>query len=129
MQEAFLRWHRHRSRRGTRTRGLAASGGHAAVPRRAEIGAQEARNLCRPVVARARRSQPTTTRSMTSRCRLMLALERLSPLERAAFLLHDVFGLGFEEIAETIGRDPTAMPPARQPRPHPCACRAAPFRR
>lgn len=39
---------------------------------------------------------------------LMLALERLSPLERAAFLLHDVFGLGFEEIAATIGRDQAA---------------------
>ena len=39
---------------------------------------------------------------------LMLALERLSPLERAAFLLHDVFGIGFEEIAETIQRSPTA---------------------
>ena len=39
---------------------------------------------------------------------LMLALERLSPLERAAFLLHDVFGLGFEEVAETIERDPAA---------------------
>jgi RNA polymerase sigma-70 factor (ECF subfamily) len=38
---------------------------------------------------------------------LMLALERLSPLERAAFLLHDVFGVSFEEIAETIGREPT----------------------
>lgn len=37
---------------------------------------------------------------------LMLALERLSPLERAAFLLHDVFGLGFEEVATTIQRDP-----------------------
>jgi RNA polymerase sigma-70 factor (ECF subfamily) len=36
---------------------------------------------------------------------LMMALERLSPLERAAFLLHDVFGAGFDEIAETIGRD------------------------
>jgi RNA polymerase sigma-70 factor, ECF subfamily len=36
---------------------------------------------------------------------LMLALERLSPLERAAFLLHDVFGVPFEEVAETIGRD------------------------
>jgi len=39
---------------------------------------------------------------------LMMALERLSPLERAAFLLHDVFGVGFEEIAETIDREPTA---------------------
>ncbi len=36
---------------------------------------------------------------------LMMALERLSPLERAAFLLHDVFGVSFEEIAETIGRE------------------------
>lgn len=39
---------------------------------------------------------------------LMLALERLSPLERAAFLLHDVFGVNFDEIAATIGRDPAA---------------------
>lgn len=39
---------------------------------------------------------------------LMLALERLSPLERAAFLLHDVFGLDFEEVAATIGREPAA---------------------
>ena len=39
---------------------------------------------------------------------LMLALERLSPLERAAFLLHDVFGLDFEEVATTIQRDPAA---------------------
>jgi RNA polymerase sigma-70 factor, ECF subfamily len=39
---------------------------------------------------------------------LMLALERLSPLERAAFLLHDVFGLGFDEVAATIQRDAAA---------------------
>jgi len=39
---------------------------------------------------------------------LMLALERLSPLERAAFLLHDVFGQEFEEVAATIQRDPSA---------------------
>lgn len=39
---------------------------------------------------------------------LMLALERLSPLERAAFLLHDVFGIGFEEISATLQREPAA---------------------
>jgi len=39
---------------------------------------------------------------------LMMALERLSPLERAAFLLHDVFGVSFDEVGETIGRDPAA---------------------
>ena len=35
---------------------------------------------------------------------LLLTLERLSPLERAAFLLHDVFGMGFAEIADVLGR-------------------------
>lgn len=39
---------------------------------------------------------------------LMLALERLSPLERAAFLLHDVFGESFDDIAESLGRKPSA---------------------
>jgi RNA polymerase sigma-70 factor (ECF subfamily) len=39
---------------------------------------------------------------------LMLALERLSPLERAAFLLHDVFGESFEQVAESLGREPAA---------------------
>ncbi|MGS1016791.1 sigma-70 family RNA polymerase sigma factor [Allosphingosinicella humi] len=39
---------------------------------------------------------------------LMLALERLSPLERVAFLLHDVFGQSFNEVAATIRRDPAA---------------------
>ncbi|WP_109468645.1 sigma-70 family RNA polymerase sigma factor [Albibacillus kandeliae] len=39
---------------------------------------------------------------------LMLALERLSPLERAAFLLHDVFGQPLEDVALTIGRSAAA---------------------
>ncbi|WP_246711650.1 sigma-70 family RNA polymerase sigma factor [Phyllobacterium myrsinacearum] len=37
---------------------------------------------------------------------LMMALERLSPLERAAFLLHDVFGQDFNQVSEAISRDP-----------------------
>ena len=39
---------------------------------------------------------------------LMLALERLSPRERAAFLLHDVFGESFDDVAESLGRDSAA---------------------
>ncbi|WP_343685503.1 RNA polymerase sigma factor SigJ [Asticcacaulis sp.] len=39
---------------------------------------------------------------------LLYALERLSPLERAAFLLHDVFGVGFAEIAATLERSEAA---------------------
>jgi len=40
---------------------------------------------------------------------LMLALERLSPLERAAFLLHDVFAVPLAEIALTLRREPQAV--------------------
>lgn len=39
---------------------------------------------------------------------LMMALERLSPLERAAFLLHDVFGQSLEEVSVTLERSPAA---------------------
>lgn len=40
---------------------------------------------------------------------LLLALERLSPLERAAFLLHDVFDVPFAEIATTLERNESAV--------------------
>ena len=34
----------------------------------------------------------------------LLLLERLSPVERAVFLLHDVFGYGYEEVAGIVGK-------------------------
>lgn len=40
---------------------------------------------------------------------LMLAMERLSPLERAAFLLHDVFDVPLKDIAATLEREPAAV--------------------
>lgn len=40
---------------------------------------------------------------------LLLTLERLSPLERAAFLLHDVFDVSFLEIAEILERSDAAV--------------------
>ena len=39
---------------------------------------------------------------------LLLALDRLSPLERAAFLLHDVFDCSFGEVATALGRSEAA---------------------
>jgi RNA polymerase sigma-70 factor (ECF subfamily) len=39
---------------------------------------------------------------------LLTTLERLSPLERAAFLLHDVFDMDFSEIAATLDRSEAA---------------------
>ncbi|WP_119299756.1 RNA polymerase sigma factor SigJ [Dongia deserti] len=38
----------------------------------------------------------------------LLLLERLSPLERAAFLLHDVFEMSFQQVAEVLRRDEAA---------------------
>jgi RNA polymerase sigma-70 factor (ECF subfamily) len=39
---------------------------------------------------------------------LLVVLESLSPAERSAFLLHDVFGYSFSEVAQIVGRSPAA---------------------
>jgi RNA polymerase sigma-70 factor (ECF subfamily) len=39
---------------------------------------------------------------------VMRVLERLSPAERAAFFLHDLWDISFDEIAETLQRSPEA---------------------
>ena len=38
------------------------------------------------------------------RLALLVVLERLSPAERVAFVLHDIFGVPFDAVAETVGR-------------------------
>src|SRR5262245_3530416 len=39
---------------------------------------------------------------------VMVMLERLAPAERLAFVLHDMFGLSFDEIAPIVGRSAIA---------------------
>ena len=39
---------------------------------------------------------------------LLAVLERLSPAERTSLVLHDVFGMSFDEIATVVGRSDTA---------------------
>ena len=39
---------------------------------------------------------------------MLIVLERLSPAERLAFVLHDTFGLPFEQIGPIVDRTPTA---------------------
>jgi RNA polymerase sigma-70 factor (ECF subfamily) len=40
---------------------------------------------------------------------LLVVLETLTPAERLAFVLHDMFGVPFSEIAEIVGRSPEAV--------------------
>src|SRR4051795_13094681 len=42
---------------------------------------------------------------------LLVVLETLSPPERLAFVLHDMFAVPFDEIAPIVGRSPAAAPP------------------
>jgi RNA polymerase sigma-70 factor (ECF subfamily) len=69
--------------------------------------------LPEPIVDLAQLAADPSPQSMAERVddlsvALLLVLERLSPLERAAFLLHDVFDFSFDEIAATLGRAPAA---------------------
>jgi RNA polymerase sigma-70 factor (ECF subfamily) len=51
------------------------------------------------------------------RLALLVVLQRLSPAERVVFVLHDVFSVPFESIAQTVGRTaPTCRQLARRAR-------------
>ncbi|HEU4617888.1 MAG TPA: sigma-70 family RNA polymerase sigma factor [Gammaproteobacteria bacterium] len=39
---------------------------------------------------------------------MLVVLDRLAPPERIAFVMHDMFGMPFEEIAQILGRTPAA---------------------
>jgi RNA polymerase sigma-70 factor (ECF subfamily) len=40
---------------------------------------------------------------------LLVVMETLSPAERTAFVLHDLFGMTFDEVAAIVGRTPAAV--------------------
>ncbi|MBQ0821565.1 sigma-70 family RNA polymerase sigma factor [Microvirga terrae] len=109
VQEAYIRWHQ-ADRSSVREPGAFLSKTvtrlcldilkSARVKRETYIGPW----LPEPVLDQDQEDAMSEDLSLT----LMMALERLSPLERAAFLLHDVFGLGFDEVSATLDRDPAA---------------------
>jgi RNA polymerase sigma-70 factor, ECF subfamily len=67
--------------------------------------------LPEPEVQRAPTTDPAdrVTLDESVSMALLVVLESLSPAERTAFVLHDVFGVPFDEVAETVGRSPTAV--------------------
>jgi RNA polymerase sigma factor (sigma-70 family) len=67
-------------------------------------------NAAHPVVSDRKRSNPEDEALLAESVgvALLVILERLTPPERVAFVLHDVFGMSFEEIAPVVERSPTA---------------------
>ena len=63
-----------------------------------------------PVVANGKRSDPEDEALLAESVglALLVILERLTPGERVAFVLHDAFGMGFDEIAPIVRRSPAA---------------------
>lgn len=66
--------------------------------------------LPEPVVGTGQTSDPADriTLDDSVRMALLIVLEQLTPAERAAFVLHDVFQLPFDHIARIVGRTPQA---------------------
>jgi len=64
--------------------------------------------LPEPVVAEAPDPADRVTLDEQVSLAMLRVLESLSPAERTAFVLHDVFGHSFDEVAEAVGRTPQA---------------------
>jgi RNA polymerase sigma-70 factor (ECF subfamily) len=66
--------------------------------------------LPEPIVRAANDAEPESDAVMAESVglALLVVLESLSPAERLAFVLHDVFGIPFDEIAPVVERSPAA---------------------
>ncbi|HJS83975.1 MAG TPA: sigma-70 family RNA polymerase sigma factor [Acetobacteraceae bacterium] len=114
VQDAWLRWH-HADREGVRDSGafLRRVVARLCLDRLKSARARRETYigpwLPEPVLdIEALRAPPAGEWADDLSFALMLTLERLSPLERAAFLLHDVFDMDFGEIATTLDRSEAA---------------------
>jgi RNA polymerase sigma-70 factor (ECF subfamily) len=63
-----------------------------------------------PIVSRADRIDPEHEALLADSVglALLVVLDTLTPAERLAFVLHDMFAVPFDEIAPVVGRSPTA---------------------
>ena len=113
VQDAYLRWHgadraaivEPRRYLGTVVTRLCLDRMKSAQARRELYVGQW---LPEPVVDEAFEDESASDLAHDISVALILVLERLSPLERASFLLHDVFGLDFAAVAQALGRGEAA---------------------
>src|SRR5262245_53520519 len=113
VQDAYLRWHRSvadeiRSAEAwlvtTVTRLCIDRLRAARTEREAYVGPW----LPEPIVEQAEPADSATELASSLSVAFLAVLERLAPEERAAFLLHDVFDSGYDEIARILGKSETA---------------------
>jgi RNA polymerase sigma-70 factor (ECF subfamily) len=122
VQEAYLRWYRADDRRDVRSSEawLVRVVSRIAVDRlrrlRTERAAYPGPWLPEPIaidapLAPGTPASPDRNVELASdlSVALLLLLERLAPEERAAFLLREVFGMDYDEIARTLERRPDAV--------------------
>src|ERR687895_801404 len=78
------------------------------LSRRAEQ--DELDNLPDPIVSRDEEADPEHEALLADSVglALLVVLETLTPAERLAFVLHDMFAVPFDEIAPIVGRSPAA---------------------
>ena len=103
--------------------------GHAPEPGGAPRGAAGPQAPRRRRWARAGARRPLLAESVGRA--LLVVLDTLTPPERLAFVLHDLFAVPFDEVAAGARPQPGGGPPAGQPRPAAGAeaARARPTRR
>ena len=105
----------HRRRRDREPRRLADHGGRPGVPQRAALAPLEPReeplaHVPDPIVSRDDSADPEHEALLADSVglALLVVLETLTPAERLAFVLHDMFAVPFEEVAPIAGRSPDA---------------------
>ena len=113
VQEALLRWHRTDTREiDSPEAWLVTVTSRLCIDRLRSLSAERAAYvgpwLPEPLVADDEQPDRRAELASDLSLALLLVLERLSPDERAAFLLHDVFDYGYPQIAAVLGKTEAA---------------------
>ena len=111
VQETWLRLSRADTKRRDEPRRLADHGRRADLPRHVAVARVAPRGRARRERARpagCERSRARGDARRFGRLALLVVLDTLEPAERLAFVLHDLFGVAFDEIATIVGRSPAA---------------------
>ena len=115
VQEAWLRLSRADADGHRKPRRMADHGRRARVPRHAAVAPSRREepftpDAPEPVATGTRGSSPEHEALLADSVglALLVVLDRLTPAERLAFVLHDMFAVPFEEIAPIVGRSAEA---------------------